>query len=86
MRAPRVEDVQRLLQVNESHGFLGMLGIIDCMHCRWKNYLVAWKGQFTCGDYGVPTIILEAVVDKDLRIWHAFFGVSGSNNNINVLN
>ena len=31
------------------------------------------------------TIILEAVVSHDLWIWHAFFGMSGSHNDINVL-
>jgi hypothetical protein len=31
------------------------------------------------------TIILEAVASQDLWIWHAFFGMSGSLNDINVL-
>jgi len=31
-------------------------------------------------------MILEAVASHDLYIWHAFFGVAGSNNDINVLN
>ena len=86
MRRPTREDVERLLQVNESRGFPGMLGSIDCMHWRWENCPLAWRGQFTRGDYGVPTIILEAVASHDLHIWHAFFGVAGSNNDLNVLN
>ncbi|XP_028102473.1 uncharacterized protein LOC114301711 [Camellia sinensis] len=32
-----------------------------------------------------PTIILEAVASYDLWIWHAFFGLLGSHNDINVL-
>ncbi|XP_052621102.1 uncharacterized protein LOC128126941 [Lactuca sativa] len=40
---------------------------------------------FTRGDIGEPTIILEAVASQDLWIWHAFFGVAGSNNDLNVL-
>lgn len=33
-----------------------------------------------------PTMILEAVMSTDLWFWHAFFfGVTGSNNDINVL-
>jgi hypothetical protein len=32
-----------------------------------------------------PTIILEAVASTDLWIWHAFFGLRGSLNDINVL-
>ena len=30
--------------------------------------------------------MLEAVASVDLWIWHVFFGVAGSNNDINVLN
>jgi hypothetical protein len=43
------------------------------------------EGQYTTGRYGFPTIILEAVASHDLHIWHAFFSVAGSNNDINVL-
>jgi hypothetical protein len=59
---------------------------IDCMLWRWKNCPLAWRGQFTHGDYGVPTIILEVVASHDLHIWHAFLGVAGLNNDLNVLN
>ncbi|XP_022024967.1 uncharacterized protein LOC110925320 [Helianthus annuus] len=41
--------------------------------------------MYTRGDQGHPTIILEAVASQDLWIWHAFFGIPGSNNDINVL-
>jgi hypothetical protein len=30
-------------------------------------------------------MILEAVAGYDLWIWHAFFGMSGTNNDLNVL-
>lgn len=49
-----------------------------------KNCLVAWKGQFTWR-HRSPTLVLEAVASHDLWIWHAFFGVVGSRNDINVL-
>ncbi|GKF88056.1 ALP1-like protein [Tanacetum coccineum] len=29
--------------------------------------------------------MLEAVASQDLWIWHAFFGVAGANNDINIL-
>ncbi|GJR39912.1 ALP1-like protein [Tanacetum coccineum] len=32
-----------------------------------------------------PTIMLEVVASQDLWIWHAFFGMPGANNDINVL-
>ncbi|KAL7584716.1 uncharacterized protein LOC111878193 [Lactuca sativa] len=37
------------------------------------------------GDHKEPTIILEAIASHDLWIWHAFFGLAGANNDINVL-
>ncbi|XP_062099504.1 uncharacterized protein LOC133805359 [Humulus lupulus] len=54
-------------------------------HARFIE-INAWKGQFTRDDHGRPTIMLEAVASQDLWIWHAFFGVPGSNNDLNVLN
>jgi hypothetical protein len=32
-----------------------------------------------------PTVILEAVATHDLWIWHAFFGLPGTLNDITVL-
>lgn len=87
LRKPNLHDVQRLHAKHaEMHGFPGMLGSIDCMHWPWKNCPVAWKGQYTRGDHGHPTIMLEAVASYDMWIWHAYFGPAGSNNDINVLN
>ena len=37
------------------------------------------------GHFHEPTIILEAVASRNLWIWHAFFGLPGSHNDINVL-
>ncbi|XP_015960490.1 uncharacterized protein LOC107484421 [Arachis duranensis] len=85
LRKPKPNDVQLLLQMAEGRGFPGMLGSIDCMHWQWKNYPKAWKGMYMSGYRGVATIVLEVVASSDLWIWHAFFGVSGSNNDINVL-
>jgi hypothetical protein len=45
---------------------------------------MAWQGDF--GDRnGKKSIILEAIASEDLHIWHAFFGLPGSNNDLNVL-
>jgi hypothetical protein len=56
------------------------------MHWPLDKCPYGWKGQYTRGDHGVPTIILEAVASHDRWIWHASFGVAGSNNDINVMN
>ncbi|XP_048601104.1 uncharacterized protein LOC125580545 isoform X1 [Brassica napus] len=84
LRRPNEDDLQRLLDIGEVRGFSGMIGSIDCMHWEWKNCPTAWKGQYTRGS-GKPTIVLEAVASQDLWIWHAFFGLPGTLNDINVL-
>ncbi|XP_066165931.1 uncharacterized protein [Oryza sativa Japonica Group] len=84
LRAPTAEDTTRLMAINTPRGFPGMLGCIDCMHWRWKNCPTGWKGQYS-GHVDGPTMILEAVASKDLWIWHSFFGLPGSLNDINVL-
>jgi hypothetical protein len=86
LRRPTVQDLERLLEKSERDGFPGKIGSVDCMHWRWEKCPYGWKGMYTRGDHGVPTIILEAVASHDRWIWHAFFGVPGSNNDINVLN
>ena len=46
---------------------------------------MAWKGQYSSSHHGAPSLVLEAIASQDLWIWHAFFGVAGSNNDVNVL-
>ncbi|XP_021980785.1 uncharacterized protein LOC110876935 [Helianthus annuus] len=56
-----------------------MLGSID-RHC--PN---AWRGQFTRDDHRHPTIIPEVASSQDMWIWHAFFDVPCSQNDLNVI-
>lgn len=81
LRSPNQDDTNRLLAIGEQKGFPGMLGNIDCMHWKWKNCPTAWSGMYQ-GHVHEPTIILEVVASKDLWIWHAFFGLPGSHNDI----
>nr|GEV12551.1 hypothetical protein [Tanacetum cinerariifolium] len=72
LRKPTSEDVVNIQQKhNNVHGFLRMFGSIDCQYGR--------------GDKKYPTIMLEVVASQDLWIWHAFYGIAGVNNDINVL-
>ncbi|KAI5344222.1 hypothetical protein L3X38_012099 [Prunus dulcis] len=50
----------------------------------WKNCLTAWQGDYG-NRKGQKSIILEAVAGFDTWVWHAFFGVAGSQNDLNVL-
>ena len=44
LRSPNNENIARLLADGKSRGFPGILGSIDCMHWKWKNCPMAWKG------------------------------------------
>ncbi|XP_076934842.1 uncharacterized protein LOC143601274 [Bidens hawaiensis] len=71
LHKPMASEVEQLQAKHaEKHSFVGMLGSIDCTHWDWKNCPTAWH---------------EAVASQDLWFWHAFFGVVGSNKDINVL-
>ncbi|KAF8403360.1 hypothetical protein HHK36_011462 [Tetracentron sinense] len=74
LRTPNANDIARLLKKCEERGFSEMLESLDLMHWAWKNYPMAWAGQYS-GHYGSPTIIFEAV----------YFDLPDSNNDINVL-
>jgi hypothetical protein len=45
---------------------------------------MAWDRQFQDKDKE-RSIDLETVADQSLWIWHAYFGMPGSNNDVNVL-
>ncbi|CAI0380784.1 unnamed protein product [Linum tenue] len=83
LRAPTPTDLRILLHRASQRGFPGMIGSIDCMHWEWSNCPTSWTGQYL-GHNLKPTIILEAVPSYNTWIWHAFFGLSGSNNDINI--
>ncbi|KAI3453459.1 hypothetical protein Pfo_010122 [Paulownia fortunei] len=38
LRSPTANNVPRLLHIGKQSHFLGMLGSLDCIHWRWKNY------------------------------------------------
>ncbi|XP_073360041.1 uncharacterized protein [Aegilops tauschii subsp. strangulata] len=84
LREPNAQDTENLLAIGEARGFSGMLGSVDCMHWQWKNCHKDLWGMYQ-GHTKEATIILEAVASHDLWIWHAFFGMSGSHNDINML-
>ncbi|GJV14896.1 ALP1-like protein isoform X1 [Tanacetum coccineum] len=86
LRRPSASDIEKTYKLHEEkHGLPGMLESIDCMHWDWKNYPKSLHGQFKRRDHKYPTLMLEAVADQRLWIWHAYFGVPEANNDLNVL-
>nr|XP_043611801.1 uncharacterized protein LOC122583464 [Erigeron canadensis] len=65
-RRPTQEDVNRVTAKHKAvHGFPGMLGSIDCMLWAWRNCPTIWQDQYTRGDRGHPTIMLEALLQDN---------------------
>ena len=67
LRSPNTNDIARILAEGKQRRFPRMLGSLDCMHWKWKNCPVAWKGMYV-GHAQEPTIILEAMASYDLWI------------------
>nr|GEX25059.1 hypothetical protein [Tanacetum cinerariifolium] len=86
LRKPTLKDVEKYI-VN-----MWMLAVFrECLEalivCTGSGKIVQYHGRDNTveGIKKYPTIMLEAVASHDLWIWHAFFGVAGANNDINVL-
>ncbi|KAF0733301.1 hypothetical protein AaE_009194 [Aphanomyces astaci] len=83
-REPTAMHVQRCLSINAKRGFPGLFDCLDYSHLSWGKYQVAYQGH-NQGRSGDRSIIIEAVAELDLWIWHLYIGLPGSNNDINVL-
>jgi Plant transposon protein len=85
LRSMSRSDAQHASELHlDTHGIEGMVGSLDCMHVGWKNCPVAWQGAYTSGKEGHPTLVLEAMADHNLFVWHASFGWAGTLNDINI--
>ena len=84
IRLPNEGELRRISAQNAKRGFPGCVGSIDCMRWKWKNCPTAFHGQYI-GKEKVPSIVMEGVADEELWFHHVFFGIPGSNNDLNVL-
>jgi Plant transposon protein len=84
LRSPTRADLQFLMEENRKRGLPGMWASYDCSHLLWEMCPVAHHGQHLNKD-GTISNVLEAIASKDTWIWHSFFGMAGSCNDINVL-
>ena len=74
------DDLQWLLLILYQRGFPGMLGSINCMHWVWKNCMVSLAGQYK-GKESKPTMVLEAIVDRNLWLLSNNLGIQTLNKN-----
>jgi hypothetical protein len=83
LRLPTLAELNDISQRNALRGLPGCMGSIDCMHWFWTRCPMAQRGMYQ-GKGGKASVVLEAVADLDLRIWHADFGTPGSVNDITI--
>jgi len=85
LRAPTKDYMEMVLCLHEAKGWPRLLGSsLDVMQWEWKNCSNAHRGAFQ-GKDEVATVALEAAVDCRLWFWHAWFGMPGANNDLNIL-
>ena len=84
LRPQNEDEFVQILNEQEKSGFRGCAGCLDCTHVTWKNCPTALAGQFQ-GKENECTLLIEAVADTNLKIWHAACVLPGSWNDINIL-
>ena len=85
LRLPTAEDVKNITALHRSvHKVDGLLGSLDCTHTYWKNCPKGWAGSYT-GKEGRPSLVLEAIADYQLFLWHIAYGFSGNLPDVTIL-
>lgn len=77
--------IAKLCRQHEDLGWPGLMGSLDCSHWEWDKCPKSLQGDFKKGSLNKPSVSYEAACDSDLFIWHCFFALPGSCNDLNVL-
>ena len=73
-----------MMERNAKRGFPGCMGSLDCTHWEWHQCSTGMEGAYRSRN-GSRGVVVAAVCDEDLWIWHVFFGAPGSFNDPNLL-
>lgn len=84
LRIPTNGVVKATLERNSQRGMPGYLGSLDCTHWKWTSCPRGKHGMYQSRKK-TRSIVIEAVCDEDLWIWHWFVGAPGSYNELKVL-
>ncbi len=86
LRRSDADDLKSIVQLHKDvHHVDGMFGSIDCTHTVWNNCPTAWQGS-SKGKEKKSTIVMEALCDFNLWIWHLSYGFAGTLNDKSILN
>lgn len=82
---PTIDRLGQLLAKGEERRFSGTIESIGCMHRKWRDCPIRWRGQFRRG-----TLDPQPSYSRQLsRMTYGFdklFGVVGTNNDVNMFN
>jgi hypothetical protein len=87
LRLPTATDLllENIAKLHQSvHSVDGLLGCLDCTYAFWKSCPKAWQGSYKRTE-SKPLIVLEAVADYRLFLWHAMYGYTGTLNDTTIL-
>jgi len=84
LRGPTPAELTTILQRNAERGMQGCIGSLDYSHWEWHQCPTGMAGSYQSRK-GKRGIVVEAVRDEHLWIWHLFVGAAGSLNDINAI-
>ena len=73
LRRPSQEELSEIMERNKERGMPGGIGSLDCCRWEWHQYPTGMAGAYQSRK-GKRGIVVEAVCDEDLWVWHLFVG------------
>jgi len=84
LRRPNQDELSKIMDRNKERGMPGCISSLDCCHWEWHQCPTGMSGAYQSRK-GRRGIVVEAVCDEDLWVWHLFLGAPGSLNDVNVM-
>jgi len=73
LRRPNDDELDTIMERNKERGMPGCMGSLDCCHWEWHQCPTGMAGSYQSRK-GKRGIVVEAVSDEDLWVWHLFVG------------
>ena len=84
LRRPNQDELNNIMERNKERGIPGCMGSLDYCQWEWHQCLTGMAGAYHSRK-GQRSVVVEAVCDVGLWMWHLFVGAPGSINNINAM-
>jgi len=84
LRRPNQDELSKIMERNKERSMPGCIGSLDCCHWEWHQCPTGMAGAYQSRK-SRRGIVVEALCDEDLLVWHLTVGALGSLNDINVM-